>query len=632
MAAKRSWIQRFLDGLVSTTAPTRTSAGALERSTARDLTIAVPMVRQAGGLYVCHNALGQVFVALPEHILHGWHRIPFRDRPPEVKRRSTNFIPRDQLTDEQREWLDVDTALTNQVRDQELRSPLRLQGFEALEEEDWPVRVTPAQRDFRIRHDRLEEQLRLRDLTQGGIPLRPPPRGSARNHFPMRTLEEILGMRIGVRRCATGKDGIQYVTLDDGSVFRVAPEPKTEATAQPIPKIPLPFTTKPKGPVTPNVVNAFAVEEALTRALLMFSNTPVFRAIVPEELRRSARREDFEAKTRKWASHLTRKVLPRYVNFVHALAPKVDESGTVRGVVWADSTVADKGYTVKSGDPTRSLPASILDKNPWLLDPAAFTSDTSRPVYLCTPTRFGLYPEGIVFFTLETGSYRRPEYGSVSRVSPELDHFLHMESREFHQDSGLMRNIVSAYIGFWLDPDIKRSWSEYDPHVFGPETRVKIRQIVYDGWIKESMSSEFYEQFPLGEINGTHFVVVPLKTEGDLRIEGKLMRHCIGGYRPDALRRYYSIREARKVGDKLIPTRSRITFDVSATFPSLHDTSPVMYGRPEIQPPRISPRWEVGSVKGVRNMNNSMWIPVVDAAARLIQVPEVGFSYRRSIK
>lgn len=602
--------------------PSRKLPPILSRNDTRRLTLAFPVSRDRAGYYFCHDISGNVWRAMSVSIEHGWDAVPFEDRPTLVQIRDLRAhltqAPAPQVEFEEEEPVavvaeedpehEVDTNLEEydgplQEPDPEYAFPIRLEGVARP-----PTHGTPL----------AELDLANHALLSSAEPQSPFTLDRAYS------IPEISALGGRIIRFESTPDGSIYAILSDSTPVMIS----RDASHVPTPARP-PNTRRwlylpePKDPAH-SIINAAQIEEVIYAGLHSFMDRdeckPLFAHL--SEIQKG----EYLEKAQKWVKHLVRKVLAKDRDLVHSITPEYDfETKEVLSLYASSMSISSTGYQTNASLDFYELSDEYLNKHPWLKDLGVYTQATSRPMHMSLLPGCQQRCDWLVFAFVDRTGDR-----TASNETPELDQFLFPEYL-FHPDSIVIRDIIASFVGFLMDPTITRNWSEYNISTFGPESMVKMREVMMAYWMKESTELPGYEQFYLSDHKGNPYVLVPLKTHAYNLLEGRAMRHCVANYEPTISRRFYSIREAKWEGNKLIAVRSRITFDVSCNI-SYDENSYEEFMRnaqntPDIVVPPVRARWAIGSIKGVRNKNNPEWSALVHLAGHLIGVPELGKYY-----
>lgn len=384
----------------------------------------------------------------------------------------------------------------------------------------------------------------------------------------------------------------------------------------------------PEADTSFNVINAKEIEDIIYNSLFRMVHSeefaPLFEHLTDQQW------DSIWLRTPRWISHIVRKVLVKSRNTLFSLTPVVQtRTGQVVEIHEACGPIGSIGTATSPNTRFKPLDPIHWKGVPWMQHTDAFTNLKSRPVMmrLVPDVQYAERRQSLVFGFTALRSTILEDY----RCVPELRHF--MGGFNYASDSIVIRDLIASFFGFCMNPSITRSWTEFDIEKFGPDTMVEIREFLNRKWLEQSTALPGYEQFYIGDYKGKPYVLVPLKTQADTILEGKLMRHCVGSYEPSQIRRYYSIREAERRGDKLVAVRSRITFDVSFDMRCHQDPEALtqLHGDIKIQPPAFQPRWEVGSIKGVRNMNNAEWSGLVKLTGERMGIPELERHYEVTV-
>lgn len=568
------------------------------------LTLAQPIVRDDQGYYIAHDEQGGVWRAVSGDIRHGWEAVPYEERPPLVQ-------IRDHIPAEDEEERPIRAAARRAAR--RVRAPRRAE--DAADIFDGEGENQPEEGEA---HEYVPVGEELEELASAFSPNR------------AYTVQEILARGFQPSRFISRADGSTYALLSDGT--KVTLNTSGEPTVQPARSGETEralYLNEPHKP-SHNVINAVAVQWAIFNSLERFLDREECAPIRANMT--ATQRAELLEKTHKWAKHLVRKVLSQKRDLIHTLSPIYNiQTKEVTSLLMTDAPVSRSGYqTSPTTERSPLTNGAYFADNPWLKDLGVYNQATSRPVYLSMKHSVQVSYDQLVFGFVDSDG-DRIAYGE----EPELVHFVHPNFK-FHPDSEVIRDIITSFIGFVMDPTITRNWAEYDIAKFGAESAIKVREFMLSYWMEETRKLPGYEQFYIGDHKGNPYVLVPLKTGDYTRLEGKAMKHCVGGYGPTMHTRYYSIREARRVNGELIPVRSRITFDVTCSI--TYDTDAVraslekVHGTPAVVVPPLITTWDVGSIKGIRNMNNPEWAKLVRRAGILIGVPHLGDHYHANEK
>lgn len=82
------------------------------------------------------------------------------------------------------------------------------------------------------------------------------------------------------------------------------------------------------------------------------------------------------------------------------------------------------------------------------------------------------------------------------------------------------------------------------------------------------------------------------------------------------------------VDGKLVLGRPRITFDVNLSVSFPKEEASVPFSKNSVlEVPKVITKWTVSSIKGIRNMNNPKWGPLLERAGKLLGIPTLASSY-----
>lgn len=331
----------------------------------------------------------------------------------------------------------------------------------------------------------------------------------------------------------------------------------------------------------------------------------------------------------KWCSYIVRKYfLPRR-ELHRAVAVRINRKHNIQSWFRSDLPVDASGPSTKINiEQTYKRITSEIDV--WAKNPDVYTTPEQRPTLL--------QPDPL-FNTADRVMYARyrKDFTRLVLISDRVDadgfRLMRLTGNtvfgggrdsvmQYLHEDNLALHIARCAVGFFLDREFKRPWSDFDIEAYSKDAYHKYRQLRMARYLKKAAELTEHRFYRLGFYEDRPYVLVPLLTPEEMELEGHMMQHCVtnathfGKYR-----RFYSIREATIVNEEWIPGRPRITFDLE-----LHRCDDYMNGslafteEPTLHAESIPTRWVVSSIKGIRNMNNEKWRPLLQRAGLLLGV------------
>lgn len=347
-------------------------------------------------------------------------------------------------------------------------------------------------------------------------------------------------------------------------------------------------------------------------------------------------RDKYKKQLRQWCKYLIRKVFAANKTLHHPVLCRTNEVGVVQVSSTEASLVDLQGNKDISKTRTQLRAVKYMDK--WAKEQSVYTDPTQRPTLL-NIDEF-VRPDSRIFLVYPKESmharivfhYSKRTRDPLIEATPGIDGtvFGWVSNNPFNNPNpnpnNYMLHILRCAVGFLMNKVLTRPWSDFDLVAYGCDINAQFPQEMLRLDIeldREVTGSNFY---PLGEFYGKPFVLVPLLQRKQFSAEGRMMRHCVNNYAGVDTHRYYSIREATYVDGKLVPGRPRVTFNLAAKFDT-EKLKPQFCEDPVPVPLKLISSWAPQSAKGIRNMNNPKWVPLMEAAGKLLGQPDLAKIY-----
>lgn len=338
----------------------------------------------------------------------------------------------------------------------------------------------------------------------------------------------------------------------------------------------------------------------------------------------------------KWCSYLIRKYFLPKRELHYPITIKIDSAKNILSWYRGDTNISAHSSISRSGLlGFKDISQMQHQVDSWAKNVEVFLTSEQRPTWLSLGdmfyeqgTSFVAYPRqgvlyGAVKFDPRTGNKLCILYPRVAFSVKNSDPFLVPVADNIALD------IMRCAVGFWLNKELTRPWSDFDIASYSKESYEQYTRLRMEHHVKSAnklIGSNFY---PLGEYLGKEYALVPLLDSASMGLEGQMMSHCVTQRTYlGSNHRFYSIREAEYVDGKLVLGRPRITFDVNLSVSFPKEEASVPFSKNSVlEVPKVITKWTVSSIKGIRNMNNPKWGPLLERAGKLLGIPTLASSY-----
>lgn len=346
---------------------------------------------------------------------------------------------------------------------------------------------------------------------------------------------------------------------------------------------------------------------------------------------------EYKKHLQKWCSYIVRKYfLPRR-ELHRAVAIRINRKHEIQSWLRSDYPVDESGSFTKTNiERTYKRITSEIDV--WAKNPDVYTTPEQRPTLLQPDPLFNIadrvmyarYRKGSMQLILIAEGVVDTDGNTLIRLN---GHTVFGGGRDsvlqyLHEDNFAL-HIARCAVGFFLDKEFKRPWSDFDIEAYSKDTYHKYRQLRMARYLKKAAELTEHRFYRLGFYEDRPYVLVPLLTPEEMELEGHMMQHCVtrvthfGKYR-----RFYSIREATIVNEEWIPGRPRITFDLELQRCDHYMSESLAFTEePTLHAESIPTTWVVSSIKGIRNMNNEKWRPLLQRAGLLLGIEHLHTHY-----
>lgn len=388
-----------------------------------------------------------------------------------------------------------------------------------------------------------------------------------------------------------------------------------------------------------NPVNLKSVTDSLVRCVETFLQSGEWDGPSPMGLvpLLAEERKLYAEQLQKWCAYLVRKHFLPNRRLHYPVTVKVDSKNNILGWFKGGMSVAMQGSPSRaaiSGFKDISYARGHLD--PWATNVEVYTNPHQRPTWLTLGDLFDERGDSYVAISSKLISYGAAKvdvltgnnlfvlYPRMAFAVKNPDPLMRPLPDNFAMD------IMRCAVGFWINKEFTRPWSDFDVTAYAKASYEQYLSIRMKHYVRSSNALIKDEFYSLGEYLGKEYALVPLRDSEVLAFEGKMMAHCVTNRTHHGSdHRFYSIREAERVDGTLVLGRPRITFDLSISVNFHRSPNKVPFTmNPRLGTPLVTPEWVPNSIKGIRNMNNPKWLPLLEAAGRLLDVPTLASHYR----